>query len=206
MLQKPEGFRVKAPRVPSCGLPQALGNAGSGVLRLSRRVEKMAYNRPDPQVHHWWIPHKVLQLGVDSIFIRVSQLLAIFFMQLGGSFERRFLFAGAAFFAGMARATITICLRRLDVQERAMPAKMHFVRAKMVLQSIKSVLFCGQVKAHLLLNYHEFSTLGLWHTNCFHMKQTVAPQAIWPWRTGLPFRSTFHGLRDGAAGFPIFFR
>ncbi len=29
-------------------LRQALGNAGSGVLRLSRRVNKMASNRPDP--------------------------------------------------------------------------------------------------------------------------------------------------------------
>ena len=44
----------------------------------------MAYNRPDPQVHHWLIPHKLLQCGLDSIFIRVSQLSAIFFMQLGG--------------------------------------------------------------------------------------------------------------------------
>jgi hypothetical protein len=44
----------------------------------------MAYNRPDPQVHHWLIPHKLLQCGLDSICIRVSQLLAIFFMQLGG--------------------------------------------------------------------------------------------------------------------------
>jgi hypothetical protein len=30
------------------------------------------------------IPHKLLQCGLDSIFIRVSQLSAIFFMQLGG--------------------------------------------------------------------------------------------------------------------------
>jgi hypothetical protein len=44
----------------------------------------MAYNRPDPQVHHWLIPHKLLQCGLDSIFIRVSQLSAIFYMQLGG--------------------------------------------------------------------------------------------------------------------------
>jgi hypothetical protein len=44
----------------------------------------MAYNRPDPQVHHWLIPHKLLQCGLDSIFIRVSQLSAIFFMQLKG--------------------------------------------------------------------------------------------------------------------------
>jgi hypothetical protein len=44
----------------------------------------MAYNRPEPQVHHWLIPHKLLQCGLDSIFIRVSQLSAIFFMQLGG--------------------------------------------------------------------------------------------------------------------------
>jgi hypothetical protein len=47
----------------------------------------MAYNRLDPQVHHWLIPHKLLQCGLDSIFIRVSQLLAIFFMQLGGIIE-----------------------------------------------------------------------------------------------------------------------
>jgi len=32
-----------------------------------------------------------------------------------GLFERRFLFAGAAFFAGMARARITICLQRHDL-------------------------------------------------------------------------------------------
>ena len=44
----------------------------------------MACNRPNPQVHHRFIPHKVLQYGVDSIFQRGSQLLAIFFMQLGG--------------------------------------------------------------------------------------------------------------------------
>jgi hypothetical protein len=66
------------------GLLQALGNAGSGVLRFSHRVKKMAYNRPDPQVHHWLIPHKVLQCSLDSISIRVSKRLAIFFMQLGG--------------------------------------------------------------------------------------------------------------------------
>jgi hypothetical protein len=47
----------------------------------------MTYNRPDPQVHHWLIPHKLLQCGLDSIFIRVSQLSAIFFMQLGGKFQ-----------------------------------------------------------------------------------------------------------------------
>jgi hypothetical protein len=40
-------------------LLQALGNAGSEVLRLSSRVKKMALNRPDPQVHHWFIRHKV---------------------------------------------------------------------------------------------------------------------------------------------------
>jgi expansin (peptidoglycan-binding protein) len=38
-------------------LLQALGNAGSGVLRLSRRVKKMAYNRPHPIVHIWFVPH-----------------------------------------------------------------------------------------------------------------------------------------------------
>jgi YD repeat-containing protein len=51
-------------------LLQALGNAGSEVLRLSRRVKKMAWNRPDPQAHHWLIPLKVLQCGLDSVFIR----------------------------------------------------------------------------------------------------------------------------------------
>ena len=37
-------------------LLQALGNAGSGVLRLSRRGKKIAYNRPNPQVHLWFVP------------------------------------------------------------------------------------------------------------------------------------------------------
>jgi hypothetical protein len=65
-------------------LLQALGNVGSGVLRLSRRVKKMAYNRPNPQVHHRFIPRKTLQCGVVSILIRFYQLLAIFFMQPWG--------------------------------------------------------------------------------------------------------------------------
>jgi hypothetical protein len=44
----------------------------------------MACNRPDPHVHHWLIPHRLLQCGLSSIFIGASQLSAIFFMQLGG--------------------------------------------------------------------------------------------------------------------------
>jgi len=50
---------------------QALGNAGSEVLRLSRRGKKMVYNRPDPQVHHRFIPLYTLTCGVDSILIRL---------------------------------------------------------------------------------------------------------------------------------------
>ena len=49
----------------------------------------MAYNRFEPQVHHLCIPHKLLQCGSDSLFTKVSQLLAIFFMQLGGLLSSR---------------------------------------------------------------------------------------------------------------------
>jgi hypothetical protein len=55
-----------------------------GVAQQSLEGKKMAYNRSDPQVHHWLITYKLLQCGLNSIFIRVSQLSAIFFMQLGG--------------------------------------------------------------------------------------------------------------------------
>jgi hypothetical protein len=85
--QRCKSRRASEPRRQGCRrsrLLQTLGNAGYEVLRLSRRVKKMACNRPNPQVHHWFIPHKVLQYVVDSIFTRGSQLLAIFFMQLGG--------------------------------------------------------------------------------------------------------------------------
>jgi len=42
-LQKSEGFRAMAPKGAAVvNLLQALGNTGSGVLRLSRRVKKMA--------------------------------------------------------------------------------------------------------------------------------------------------------------------
>jgi hypothetical protein len=43
--------RLGAKGAAEVDLLQALGNAGSGVLRLSRRVKKMACNRPGPQVH-----------------------------------------------------------------------------------------------------------------------------------------------------------
>ncbi len=45
-------------------------------------VKKMAYNRPDPQVHHWLIPRLGLKYRVSSMHIRLFNLLAIFFMQL----------------------------------------------------------------------------------------------------------------------------
>ena len=41
-------------------LLQVLGNAGSDVLRLSRRGKKIAYNRPNPQVHRSFIPCMLL--------------------------------------------------------------------------------------------------------------------------------------------------
>jgi len=62
-------------------LLQALGNAGSGVLRLFPSVKKMAHNRPDPQVHHGFIARNALPCGVISMPITFFQLFAIFFMQ-----------------------------------------------------------------------------------------------------------------------------
>jgi hypothetical protein len=50
-------------------LLQALGNVGSEVLRLSRRVKKMAYNGPFPQVHLWSIPRKAHQYSVLPSFL-----------------------------------------------------------------------------------------------------------------------------------------
>jgi hypothetical protein len=47
-------------------------------------VEKMAYNRPDPQVHHWFIPQTYLWHAVNSMLPTVFSLFAIFFMQLWG--------------------------------------------------------------------------------------------------------------------------
>jgi hypothetical protein len=47
-------------------------------------VEKMAYNRPDPQVHHWFIPQLYLWHAVNLMLTRIFTLFAIFFMQLWG--------------------------------------------------------------------------------------------------------------------------
>ena len=55
----------------------------------------MTYNQLDPQVHHRFIPHKVIQYGVDYILTRVSKLLAIFFMQLVGNGINCFATGGA---------------------------------------------------------------------------------------------------------------
>ncbi len=46
----------------------------------------MAYNRPDPQVHHWFIPRTYLQHAVNLMLTSVFSLFAIFFMQLWGKF------------------------------------------------------------------------------------------------------------------------
>jgi hypothetical protein len=45
----------------------------------------MAWNRPDPQVHHGFIPRKVLQCGIALTPIGVCQPFAIFFMQHWGN-------------------------------------------------------------------------------------------------------------------------
>jgi hypothetical protein len=47
----------------------------------------MAYNRPDPQVHHWFIPRTYPQHAVNSMLTGVFSLFAIFFMQLWGKNE-----------------------------------------------------------------------------------------------------------------------
>ena len=54
-------------------LRQALGNAGSGALRLSRRVNKMPYNRPDPKVYQQNISRRALQ--IDCLFITHKGIL-----------------------------------------------------------------------------------------------------------------------------------
>jgi hypothetical protein len=48
-----------------------------------RRVKKMAYNRLDPQVHHWFIPRNVLQRRIDSISIMVLKTFAVFLCNIG---------------------------------------------------------------------------------------------------------------------------
>jgi hypothetical protein len=46
----------------------------------------MAYNRPDPQVYHWFIPLMYLWHFVNSMLTRSSSIFAIFFIQLWGIF------------------------------------------------------------------------------------------------------------------------
>jgi hypothetical protein len=44
----------------------------------------MVYDRPDPQVHQWFIPRMYLCDTVNSMLTTVFSLFAIFFMQLWG--------------------------------------------------------------------------------------------------------------------------
>ena len=64
-------------------LLQAHSNAGSGVLRLSRRVNKMASNRPNPLAHQRINSRTALRSATCSL-PRVIQTFGHFFMQQWG--------------------------------------------------------------------------------------------------------------------------
>jgi len=65
-------------------LLQTFGNAGSGVLRLSRRVKKMEQNRTLPRMDRGFSPVVRAEFALASTHMAFSEVFSIFFMQRWG--------------------------------------------------------------------------------------------------------------------------